>query len=138
MKIKVWNLGIPINTWTFLFLFCSLDISTSAHNMLRAVARRATPLCHCVVAVRKAPVRRFATGLQGSKLSDFDLLATTGAQCSVQAYDPGGFVINAVDMRGSVLVFPNFAVLWDVWDSRDITIESLAAIEIAKPTVGAW
>jgi uncharacterized protein len=55
----------------------------------------------------------------------------------VQAYDPGGFVINAVDMRGSVLVFPNFAVLWDVWDSRDITIESLAAIEIAKPTVGA-
>merc|ERR1712086_809070 len=63
------------------------------------------------------------------------MLATTGARCTVQAYDPGGFVINSVDMRGSVLVFPNFTVLWDVWDIQEVTIESLSPILVSRPEI---
>lgn len=46
----------------------------------------------------------------------------------INAYGDGGFKIAGVDYQGSVLVFLDKTLSWDVTDPDDVTIESLQAV----------
>lgn len=52
--------------------------------------------------------------------------------------DDHGFTISGANLRGPVIVFPEFALLWNVecWDK--VTIESFIPIWCLKPHVGEW
>lgn len=54
----------------------------------------------------------------------------------VVGYDDFGFNVGGVFMRGSVLCFPSFTLLWDAQSALDVTTESLAAVQLVKPRVG--
>jgi uncharacterized protein len=49
--------------------------------------------------------------------------------------DRFGFNVNNIRMRGSVLCFPNFTLLWNVTSVRNISPRSIAPIHMIKPRV---
>jgi uncharacterized protein len=67
--------------------------------------------------------------------SAYDVLQTSGDMTVIRGYDQWGFDINGVNMRGSVLVFPSFTLLWDVQSVRDISVASLSPIHLLKPSI---
>jgi NADH dehydrogenase [ubiquinone] 1 alpha subcomplex assembly factor 3 len=83
--------------------------------------------------------KRFVTGLKASKLSDFDILAWDGVDgdlpTTIEGYDEYGFIVNQVEMRGSIMVFPQFSMLWNVSKMQDITVESLQLVHLMTPPV---
>lgn len=51
-------------------------------------------------------------------------------------YDSHGFQLgDGVDVRGSILCFPNSFVLWEPKRARDITVESLHLLELVTPKI---
>jgi NADH dehydrogenase [ubiquinone] 1 alpha subcomplex assembly factor 3 len=57
------------------------------------------------------------------------------ASTTIEGYDEFGFIVNQVEMRGSIMVFPNFSVLWNVSKMEDITVESLQLVHLMQPNV---
>src|SRR3954447_6666020 len=51
----------------------------------------------------------------------------------VQGYRPGGFTISGVRHTGSVLVFPDRVVPWDVEAPGDVSLDRLQAIRATVP-----
>jgi uncharacterized protein len=51
----------------------------------------------------------------------------------VQAYRPGGFTISGVRHVGSVLVFPDRVMSWEVEAPGDLSLDRLQAIRAAVP-----
>lgn len=49
--------------------------------------------------------------------------------------DRYGFNVNNIRMRGSVLCFPNFTLLWNVTSVRNISPRSIAPVHMIKPRV---
>ena len=56
---------------------------------------------------------------------------------SIQGYDRFGFNVNGIFMRGSVICFPTFTLLWDAQSIKDATPESLAPVYMVKPRISA-
>ena len=52
---------------------------------------------------------------------------------SLVGYDSNGFNINGVHMRGSVLVFDTFSLLWNVTRVLDVSPRSLSPVHMVKP-----
>ncbi|TMW56812.1 hypothetical protein Poli38472_006822 [Pythium oligandrum] len=57
------------------------------------------------------------------------------AKISVTEYDDGGFVVNDVNLRGGVVLFPEIAMLWKPKRFEEITKESLELFTFANPPV---
>ncbi|KAH9110676.1 hypothetical protein LEN26_013667 [Aphanomyces euteiches] len=54
---------------------------------------------------------------------------------AITEYDDGGFVVNEVNMRGAIALFPEIAMLWKPKTMDEITKESLAVFTVANPPV---
>ncbi|EQC29405.1 hypothetical protein SDRG_12868 [Saprolegnia diclina VS20] len=62
-------------------------------------------------------------------------MMTGTAKVSISEYDDGGFVVNDVNMRGSVALMPNIAMMWKPRSLDEITIESLNVFTVANPPI---
>jgi uncharacterized protein len=56
---------------------------------------------------------------------------------SILAHDRYGFYVNGIHMRGSILVFRKFTLLWNVQKAVDIAPRNAAIVHMVKPRVGA-
>jgi uncharacterized protein len=65
---------------------------------------------------------------------DVKPVAPAGRQL-IQAYREGGFTVAGVRHRGSVLVLPDRTLAWPVRELGSISIESVAPITDAQPSV---
>lgn len=55
------------------------------------------------------------------------------AKTNITSYGVNTFDVNGIQFHGSMIAFPNFAVLWAPQRWEDITVESLSLLEIVKP-----
>lgn len=53
----------------------------------------------------------------------------------VTATDSYGFTVTGIHMRGSVLVFPRFTLLWDVLRVQDVAPRNMAVLHMVRPRV---
>ena len=53
----------------------------------------------------------------------------------IHGYDRHGFTVNGINMRGSVLVFGAFTLLWNVPRVIDITPRLAAPVHMVRPKV---
>ena len=51
-------------------------------------------------------------------------------------YTSGGFIVNNTYVQGSVLCLSNLVLHWNVQGLADITVDSLAVLDIIKPKPG--
>ena len=73
-------------------------------------------------------------------MRDFDVsplhvAGVRGAKTVVEEYDPSGFTINNVKLRGSVMVFPYHTLMFRHNDMADLSVGALAAISLVEPSV---
>lgn len=74
---------------------------------------RATGALLARFAAAAAPARSLAS------LADMDISPQMdSASTSIDAWDDYGYQVNGIYMRGSVLCFPSFTLLWDVQQVR--------------------
>ncbi|ETW05040.1 hypothetical protein H310_04085 [Aphanomyces invadans] len=62
-------------------------------------------------------------------------MMTDTQKVAITEYDDGGFVVNEVNLRGSIAVFPEIAMMWRPQTMDEITKESLAVFTVANPPV---
>jgi len=53
----------------------------------------------------------------------------------ILGHDRYGYTVNSIRMRGSVLCFPNFTLLWSPTRVRDVSPRSLAPVHMIRPKV---
>eukprot|EP01138_Halocafeteria_seosinensis_P015258 gb/GECG01015573.1/.p1 GENE.gb/GECG01015573.1/~~gb/GECG01015573.1/.p1 ORF type:complete len:185 (+),score=13.02 gb/GECG01015573.1/:1-555(+) len=71
-----------------------------------------------------------------SSLTEQDVSPTIGENDTViHGMDDFGYQVNGIYMRGSVLCFPNFTLLWDVGKVTEITPQNLSPILIVRPRI---
>lgn len=63
------------------------------------------------------------------------LIEANDAWSTIQAHDKYGFKVNGIYMRGSVLVFKNYTLLWDVQRAADISPRNSAMVHMLRPKV---
>ncbi len=51
-------------------------------------------------------------------------------------YAEGGFVVNNNDMHGSIMCLGPLCTTWNVARLEDITLDSLALLDVVKPAPG--
>ena len=93
--------------------------------MLRALVRHAAPLkpqCPGLAVARRA-------------LWTLPLDQREGGM-SIEAMDEYGFTVNGIQMRGPVIVFPEFCLLWNVPSIQEATVEAFTPVWCLKPNVG--
>ena len=68
-------------------------------------------------------------------LRSMDVLRPSASRMrmSVDEYGIGSFVLRGVTVRGSVLVFPTFALKWNVDRPEQISPQSLVALQLLHP-----
>ena len=118
---------------------------TRAGARLAAAARAApvfTPLrwCYSGGAARASSSSSSATSLAapapppGPTLEQLSpMLDRMDGLAVIGGFDKYGFNVNGVRMRGSVLVFGNFALLWGVGSAVDVSPRSLAPLHMVHP-----
>lgn len=74
-----------------------------------------------------------STGLHTSLLSPFNYSMKVVAVCR---YDDTGFIVNDMQVEGPVLCYGDLVTLWRVKRLADITMQSLALMDLVKPTPG--
>jgi NADH dehydrogenase [ubiquinone] 1 alpha subcomplex assembly factor 3 len=52
---------------------------------------------------------------------------------SLNGFDAAGFNVNGVHMRGSILAFPDFTLLWNVLRAVDVSPRALAPVHMIRP-----
>lgn len=85
----------------------------------RALCRRPASLC---------VVRRLS--------SLANLVEQDDALCQITAHDKYGFKVNGVHLRGSVLVFRTFSLLWNVQRIVDVAPRNASVVHMVEPRVG--
>jgi len=89
-------------------------------------------------AVRRAACSQRAPALfQRRFLSVANLVEQDDALSQITAHDKFGFKVNGVHLRGSVIVFRNFSLLWNVQKAVDISPRNAAVVHMLEPRVGA-
>jgi uncharacterized protein len=61
------------------------------------------------------------------------LLAQDDRLSVIHAHDKYGFTVNGIHMRGSVLVFPHFTLLWNVTSMVDVCPRNAAVVHMVRP-----
>lgn len=72
--------------------------------------------------------RSFAT-----KTEDFELIHDEEGWTRIEGYTEGGFVINGIEVEGSVLCYQDLFLLWNVDRWEEVNKDSLALVELVKP-----
>ncbi|OQR86263.1 hypothetical protein ACHHYP_10791 [Achlya hypogyna] len=62
-------------------------------------------------------------------------MMTGTSKVSIAEYDDGGFVVNDVNMRGSIALLPSIAMMWKPNTMEEITVESLNIFTVANPPI---
>ena len=57
----------------------------------------------------------------------------TANRTVIRGYDPQGFNVNGVRVRGSILAFPTMCLMWDVQGVEGVTAMSLSPAHLLKP-----
>lgn len=52
---------------------------------------------------------------------------------SLNGFDAAGFNVNGVHMRGSILAFPDFTLLWNVLRAVDVSPRAVAPVHMMRP-----
>jgi uncharacterized protein len=68
-------------------------------------------------------------------LSLANIIDSDDSMSHIRAHDKFGFTVNNIHMRGSVLVFKNFTMLWNVSNVVDISPRNTALIHVMRPKV---
>lgn len=66
-----------------------------------------------------------------------DMVNRDDSLSHISGYDKHGFTVNGIHLRGSVLVFRNFSLLWHVPRVLDVCPRNLAVIHMVRPRPGA-
>ncbi|KIZ01075.1 hypothetical protein MNEG_6889 [Monoraphidium neglectum] len=61
------------------------------------------------------------------------VIAAERGKTRLQGYLPGGFILNNTQVEGAILCLPELWLMWDVVTLRDVTIESLAILDLMAP-----
>ena len=51
-------------------------------------------------------------------------------------YTAEGFTVNSTDVQGAVLCLSNLVLHWNVRDLSEVTVDSLAVLDVIKPKPG--
>lgn len=63
------------------------------------------------------------------------MLAQQDRMSVIQAHDRYGFTVNGIHMRGSVLVFPNYTLLWNCQRLVDVCPRNTAIVHMVRPKI---
>lgn len=69
-----------------------------------------------------------------SKTDEIALIDENESLARIDAYGVKGFIVNNVEYYNPVMVYGSTALLWNVKSVKDISVESLAVIELLKPS----
>jgi uncharacterized protein len=64
-----------------------------------------------------------------------NIIQSSGGLSHVQAHDRYGFKVNGIHMRGSVIVFDSFTLLWNVQRVAQIAPRNAAVVHMVRPKV---
>ncbi|OQS03591.1 hypothetical protein THRCLA_04092 [Thraustotheca clavata] len=62
-------------------------------------------------------------------------MMTDTSKVSISEYDENGFVVNDVNMRGSIALFPTIAMMWKPNTMDEVTQASLSIFTVANPAI---
>eukprot|EP00455_Lapot_gusevi_P014307 TRINITY_DN17101_c0_g1_i2.p1 TRINITY_DN17101_c0_g1~~TRINITY_DN17101_c0_g1_i2.p1 ORF type:complete len:139 (-),score=15.63 TRINITY_DN17101_c0_g1_i2:38-454(-) len=68
-----------------------------------------------------------------STLTEAQLISSEESRTNFMGYMPRGFVINDVEVTGSVVATPQYFLMWDAHSVQDITPESLVLLPLLQP-----
>ncbi|GAB4813752.1 hypothetical protein N2152v2_000798 [Parachlorella kessleri] len=68
-----------------------------------------------------------------SKPDDYNLISVEVGIARIDGYDDTGFIVNDMQVEGAVLCYGDLVTLWRVKDLADISLETLALIDLIKP-----
>ncbi|RYG52957.1 hypothetical protein EON66_09270, partial [archaeon] len=105
-------------------------VHTHAHN--RHLRRTRASCRTCIM-----PLARALRSSRPLRTSLSSILSPPAGKSRIGGADAYGFLVNGIAMRGSVLVFPTFALLWDVQHAHAICPRSLAPVHMVSPQPGA-
>eukprot|EP00894_Picocystis_sp_ML_P005337 jgi/Pico_ML_1/55854/g1484.t1 len=72
-------------------------------------------------------------GLMGFSQEDFQLLQDEEGVARIEGYSEEGFLINSVEVEGSVICYQNLFLMWNVNEWKEVTPDTLALVEAVKP-----
>jgi len=81
----------------------------------------------------KSAVLRFSAVAEARTSGLSSILDRDDGLSHVSAHDKYGFTVNGILMRGSVLVFRHFTLLWNVQSALHVSPRSLAIAHMVKP-----
>jgi uncharacterized protein len=114
----------------------SLVRTSVGHALLRASPVLQTRLASAV-SVRGSPSTRPSTPSSASPRRALSIMASLAHQddapTRIMGHDKYGFTVNDIRMRGSILAFANFTLLWDVQHAVEISPRNLAAVSVIRP-----
>ena len=64
-----------------------------------------------------------------------DVIGVSTGTSVIQGHDRHGFLVNSIRMRGSVIVFGSFTLLWHVTKSVNIAPRNLAIVHCMRPKI---
>lgn len=67
---------------------------------------------------------------------EFNLISLDSRLIRIEGYDDTGFIVNDVQLDGAVLCYNDMFLLWNIDAFSDVSIESLALLDILKPAPG--
>jgi len=85
------------------------------------------------LAARRRPLS--GSALEKSVAGVSSMLAQQDRMSVIQAHDKYGFTVNGIHMRGSVLVFPNYTLLWSPTRLVDVCPRNTAVVHMVRPKV---
>jgi len=68
-----------------------------------------------------------------TKTDDFELLQDEEGAARIKGYSEEGFLINSVEVEGSVICYQKLFLLWNVNVWKDVTPDTLAVVDAVKP-----
>lgn len=68
-----------------------------------------------------------------TKTEDFQLLQDEEGVARIEGYSEEGFLVNSVEVEGSVICYQNLFLMWNVNEWKEVTSDTLALVEAVKP-----
>ncbi|KAK3272571.1 hypothetical protein CYMTET_19143 [Cymbomonas tetramitiformis] len=84
--------------------------------------------------MQKSQRTRVGVRHRSSKTDEIALIDENESLARIDAYGAKGFIVNNVEYYSPVMVYGSTALLWNVESVKDISVESLAVIELVKPS----
>lgn len=74
-----------------------------------------------------------STRCSSTKTDDFELLQDEEGAARIEGYSEEGFLINSVEVEGSVICYQKLFLLWNVNAWKEVTPDTLALVDAVKP-----